>query len=156
MTDEQQSQSTRLGDGEEMKIAQPEDFGVKRDADGDLQPVKQRIPGTDMAIKVVPLVDGKGDEYEDVLEGDERDPERVDALFRECIAEGIGSDGYADIPEYVREGLITAIKNSNGHQVFLAVQEQQAEELKGQMELVDAVGAENLEQLAAFSENGQL
>ena len=146
-------QATRLGDGEGLKIAEREDFGVTRGSDGDLLPVTQQIPGTDMGIKVYPLVDGKSDEYEDVLEGDERDPERVDALFRECIAEGIGSDGYEDIPDYVREGLIAAIKNSNGHQVFRAVQEQQAEELKSQMALVDAVGAENIEQLAALSEN---
>lgn len=82
---------TRLNSGEDLEIAHPDDFGVTRNEDGDLAPVKQRIPGSDKAIKCRPLSSGDIEEYQDILEGDNADDERVAELLSEHIIEGIGA-----------------------------------------------------------------
>lgn len=135
--------TTRLSDGEGLSIAHPEDFGVSRDGEGEVSPLKQRIPGTDMAILVKPLVGGKAEEYEDVLESDRADDERVEDLFEEHIIEGIGSRGdLSAIPDYLVPGLIQAVKNSSGHEVFRAVEEQQLQENVAAIEALDGMGDE--------------
>lgn len=138
---------TRLNDGEDLEIAHPEDFGVSRNGDGELQGVKQRIPGTDRAVLVKPMAGGEFEEWKDVLEEDEADDDRVDEFFREFIEEGIGSGGYDEVPEYVAPGLIQAVKNGSGHEVFRAVQEQQTRENLAAMEALDGVGDEAVNDL---------
>lgn len=138
------SDDTRLGDGEGLEIAKPEDFGVARGEGGDVLPLKQQIPGTDMAVKVRPLVGGAYDRWEDILEGRSDDTERVDALFRERIAEGIGAEGVDEVPDYVVPGLVQAIKNSSGHEVFRAVEEQETKEQMAQMQMMDDEVVQNL------------
>lgn len=136
---------TRLNDGEDLEIAHPEDFGVSRNGDGELQGVKQRIPGTDRAILVKPMAGGQFEEWKDVLEEDEADDDRVDEFFEEFILEGIGSNGYDEVPEYVAPGLIQAVKNGSGHEVFRAVEEQQTRENLAAMEALDGIGDDALQ-----------
>lgn len=138
---------TRLNDGDDLEIAHPEDFGVTRNEQGDLTGVKQRIPGTDKAVLVKPMVAGGYEEWKDVLEEDEADDERVDAFFREYILEGVGSGGYDEVPEFVVPGLIAAVKNGSGHEVFRAIQEQQTKENLQAMEALDGVGDEAIEKV---------
>lgn len=123
-----QDTSTHLADGEELEIAHPEDFGVARNERGELEPVKQRIPGTEKAVRCKPLVDGAVDRWEDVLEGASPDDDRVDEFLREYVVEGIGSDGLNNIPDYVVPGLIEAVKRSSGYEVFSRIQEAELEE----------------------------
>jgi hypothetical protein len=139
---------TRFADGEDddLEIAHPEDFGVRRDDEGELAPVKQRIPGTDLAVKVKPLVGGAAERYEDVLESDRADDERVEAFFGEFIAEGIGSSGdLENVPDYLVPALIQCVKNSSGFTAFSAVQQQQMKENAAALEAVGGMGDELLE-----------
>jgi len=136
---------TRLNDGEDLEIAHAEDFGISRNGDGELQGVKQRIPGTDRAVLVKPMAGGQFEEWKDVLEEDEADDDRVDEFFQTFILEGIGSGGYDEVPEYVAPGLIQAVKNGSGHEVFRAVEEQQTRENLAAMEALDGIGDDALE-----------
>lgn len=169
MTDKSTADSppeTRLNDGEGLEIAHEEDFGIARNDDGELLPVKQRIPGTDKAIECIPVASGPRQEYGDVFDGADPDADRVAELFDEHIVEGIGADATAEdiegkdgIPYGLVSGLVQALKNSSGEDVFLAVEEQRNEELAQQMDLLDRVGEERVETLAELgknaSENGQ-
>lgn len=139
--------NTRLNDGDDLEIAHAEDFGVTRNEDGELSGVKQRIPGTDKAVLVKPMVSGAYEEWKDVLEEDEADDERVDAFFREFIIEGVGSGGYDEVPEFVVPGLIQAVKNGSGHEVFRAIQEQQTKENLEAMQALDGIGDDAIESM---------
>lgn len=130
---------THLGDGEGLEIAHPEDFGISRDDNGDVSPVKQRIPGTDMAIRCRPLVDGAIDRWQDVLEGANPDDDRVDEFLQTYVVEGVGQDGLQDIPDYVVPGIIEAVKRSSGYEVFQQIQEAQIEENLQTIQAMDQV-----------------
>lgn len=134
---------TRLADGEDndLAIATPEDFGVQRDDNGELVPRKQRIPGTDLAVRVRPLTNGAAERYEDVLESDRADDERVEEFFEEFIAEGVGSSGnLEDVPDYLVPALLQAVKNSSGFTCYQAVEKQQLRENAAAIEALDGVG----------------
>jgi len=47
----------------ELDIAQPEDFFVQRDADDNLQPVTQELPGVEEKIRVIPMSIGDLNQY---------------------------------------------------------------------------------------------
>lgn len=130
---------THLGDGEGLEIAHPEDFGVTRGADGELNTLKQRIPGTDLAVECKPLVDGAVDEWEDVLEGSNPPDDRVDEFLETHIAEGLGANGLEDVPDYVVPGLIEAVKRSSGYEVFSRIQESELEENLATIQAMDEV-----------------
>jgi len=154
-------QKTRLNDGEGLEIAHPEDFGISRDEHGEVQPVAQRIPGTDMAVRVKPMVGGAYEHWGDVVESDEADDERVDEFLREFIVEGIGSNGLDEVPDYVVPGLVQAIRNSAGHEVFRAVEEQQTREnlaaltgMEGSEEMLENLMGEYMRQQMDEDENG--
>lgn len=133
--------TTRLNDGEDLEIAHPEDFGVARDDSGDLQPLQQRIPGTDKAVLVKPMVGGAAERYDDVLNESNADDERVEDLLNEFIVEGIGSSADLDrIPDFLVPGLIQAIRNASGMEVFRAVEEQQLREDMAAIEALDGMG----------------
>lgn len=151
---------TRLNDGEGLEIAHEEDFGIRRSDDGELLPVRQRIPGTDKAIKCIPVASGPRHEFKDVFDGADPAAERVAELFREYIVEGIGADATAadiegrdGIPYGLVAGLIQALKNSSGEDVFTAVEEQQTEELVAQMGLLETMGSDKVETLAELGKN---
>lgn len=139
--------TTRLNDGSDLEIAHPEDFGVQRDGDGELTPLQQRIPGTDKAILVNPMRGGDYQNWKDVLEEDEADDDRVDEFLQEFIAEGIGSEGIDEVPDFVVPGLIQAVKNGSGHEVFRAIEEQQTKENLAAIEALDGVGDEMVDDL---------
>lgn len=121
------NERTRLADGEadDLEIAQPEDFEVRRDADGEIIPVKQRIPGTDKAVLVRPMPPGAFEANLDVLEGTTEDSARQAGVLSEWIVEGPGAEADA---EYVEQslrggalpGLLAAIRNAAGYEVLLA------------------------------------
>lgn len=137
--DHNRKTTTHLNDGEGLKIAHPEDFGVKRNDNEELEAVAQQIPGTDLAIKCKPLVDGALERWEDVLEGEKPDDERVDEFLQTYVEEGIGSDGLGDVPEYVVPGLIEAVKRGSGYEVFQRMQEAEMEENLAALEAMDDV-----------------
>lgn len=132
--------ATRLGDGDGLEIAHAEDFGVTRNSDGEVNPLMQKIPGFNKAVKVKPLVGGDVDEWTDVIEKDEADNDRVDEFLREFIVEGIGSNGIGEVPDYIVPGLVQAVKNASGHEVFLAVEDQQLSESMGMIQQMQGVG----------------
>lgn len=123
--------TTHVNDGADLEIAEPEDFGVVRNDDGDLETVDQKIPGSGeffpdgepRAIRCKPMVDGAGDKWEDVTEGESPDPDRVDDFFKEFIQEGIGAKGRKNVGYYLEPALIEAVKRSSGQVVFQALQE---------------------------------
>lgn len=43
----------------EHEIANPSDFFVKRDGDGNLKPVVQQIPGVEQSLRVIPMTKGQ-------------------------------------------------------------------------------------------------
>jgi len=149
---------TRLNDGDELEIASETDFGISRGTDGELLPVKQRIPGTDKAIKVVPVSAGAREEYADVLEGRSDDEERVAELWNEHVVEGPGTDVSPDdirarFPYGLVAGINQALKNSSGEDVFSAVQEQQATTMKRQVKMMGDVREANPELVDQIAED---
>lgn len=148
---------TRLNDGEGLEIAHEEDFGIQRGEDGDLLPVTQRIPGTEKAIKVRPPA--QITEYEDVFEqttaSDSRVAEVLDRFVVEGIGQGADEQWVTETPDYLVAGILQAIKNAGGHEVFLATQQQQTEENLGFLDMMDldAIEDEDLERLMKFGEN---
>lgn len=152
---------TNLADGDGLEIATEEDFGIAVDDRGDLVPVKQQIPGTEKAIRCRPLPSGALERYQDVLEGEEADDGRIAELFEEFIVEGVGSDATEEwvaevCPGYLVSGLIQALKNSSGYDVFLAVQQLRSEEIRRNAEVLQMFETDDLMALVDSFENGQL
>lgn len=150
---EESTTDSRLGDGKGLEIADPADFGISRDEDEELRPLKQRIPGTDKAISVKPLNSSQVEKYDAALNRNAADDELVDEMFREHIVEGPGSDGLHDgLPGYIVAGLIQAIKNSSGYDVFLATQEQRQEETQANLRMMEQMDPEMLTKLQDFAD----
>jgi hypothetical protein len=147
--------ATRLNDGEDLEIAEPEDFGISRDADGDLKPVKQRIPGTNKAIKCKPVIDSEP--IETALEAADPSEDDIDAVGGEYIVAGLGADGtLSDLPDYIIQGVLQALKNASGNDIFLAVENQRVEENVGQLKAVNAEDLEKMQQLLGNGEGEEL
>lgn len=138
------SPETYLADGEEeeLEIAAPEDFEVQRDEDGEIVPVRQRIPGTDQAILVRPMPPGAFNRWLDVLTGQDESTENQARVLSEWVVEP-QSWANADV-EYIEQnlkggvigGILKAIRNSAGYEVFRAAREEdlaEASTLMGQM-----------------------
>lgn len=142
------SQDTRLNDGKGLQIATEADFGITRD--GELDPVEQRIPGTEMAIKCKPVHShAREEDYAEVFDQPDADAEIVAELFREFIVEGPGHDATADWVNYeapygLVPALIQALKNSSGEDFFLAAQEQQADETRRTLNNLDMMDEERV------------
>lgn len=137
--------ATRLNDGEGLEIAKPEDFNIRRGPDGDLLPVMQRIPGTEKAIKVKPISGGAREKYGDILSGQSGDEERMAELWNDHIIEGVGSAVTPQelndvIPYGLIAGVNQALKNSSAEDVFIAVRQQQNEEIQANMGAMEALG----------------
>jgi hypothetical protein len=147
---------TRLDDGEGLRIAQPEDFGIQRDDEGDLKPIKQAIPGSDgKAIRCLPVVDVEP--VVDVLEGigGSLPDDRVDEVAEQYIVEGPGADGdLSEYPDYAATAILQALKDASGHQYFRAAQERRLEE---EAALIESIGPETLQRLnqVGQTDNGQ-
>ena len=140
---QQPKSDSKLGDGKGLEIADPSDFGISRDGDEELRPLRQRIPGTDKAVLVKPLNASEVEKYDAVLNRNAADDDMVDEMFREHIVEGPGADGlHSGLPGYLVSGLIQAVKNSSGYDVFLAVQEQRREEQEGNLQMLQNLDPE--------------
>lgn len=148
--------TTRLADGEDddLEIASPEDYEVQRNDEGDILPVKQRIPGTDDALLVKPMPPGAFNEWKSVLEGQDEDTEKQAEVMREWIVEGPGADATA---EYVEDqlrggvvaGLLKAIRNAAGYEVLKGNREEEMEE---GLKVLDQVEGDRLKDLVDLGE----
>lgn len=153
--EDSEQKDTRLADGDGLEIAAPEDFKVQRDDGGDLLPVKQKIPGTEKAVLVIPLHSGAVNEYEAVLEEDNAPDELVDEFLKTHIAQGPGQEGLSGLHDYIVPALIQAVKNSSGHDLFLAAQEQKAEEMAANLRLMREAGMDVDEALSGMVEEAE-
>lgn len=150
---EEESTDSRLGDGKGLEIADPADFGISRDEDEELRPLKQRIPGTDKAVLVKPLNSSQVEKYDEVLNRNTAGDELVDELFRNHIVEGPGSDGLHDgLPGYLVSGLVQAVKNSSGYDVFLATQAQRQEETQANLRMMESMNPAMLKKIQDFAD----
>ncbi len=147
-----EEEGTRLGDGEGLEVADPADFSIQRDGEGDIIPVKQKIPGTDKAVLVHPLHGGAVEEYSDVLEGENADDERVDEFLETHIVRGPGQNGIGDLHDYVIPALIQAVKNSSGHDLFIGAQEQRSKEVAANMRMMEAMGVDLSDKMGELME----
>lgn len=143
-----------VNDGEGLEIADPKDFEIQRDADGELLPVTQRIPGTNKAIRVIPPAAGDVEEYADVLQGRDESSARQAEVLRTFIVEGPGADAdeeYVDerLRGFVLGGLLTAIRNAAGYDVHLGNQEQQMAEVQAMSDL----DPETMDLLSQFADD---
>lgn len=140
---------TRLNDGQGLEIATWEDFGIEYGDDGELKPVTQRVPGSDYAIRVRPVIDVEP--VADVLEQPNPDDDRVDEVAEKHIVEGPGADGnLSDGPDYVIVAILQAIKGSSGNEYRQATEKQRLQE---EAELMNSVGMDNLQDLAEIGQD---
>lgn len=111
---------------DDLSIAQPDDFFHKRDADSELQPVTQPIPGVEEQLRVIPMTVGDINGYGD--SGEQLNPE---SLTTEDLAAIINNHWYdvrvdddfdvtaemveEDMIGFGRDALIQAILRASGY-----------------------------------------
>lgn len=148
---------TNLADGGDLEVANPEDYEIQRDGDGEIQPVAQRIPGTDDAILVRPMPPGDFAEYEPVLSMEDDSTERQLEVLNQFVAE---PEAWANADaEYLEEnlrggvlpGILKAVRNAAGYEVFREVREDQIQTAGLMME---HMGPEQLEDFANSAPDG--
>jgi hypothetical protein len=142
---------------DELSIAQPEDFFVTRDADDQIQPVTQALPGVEEQIRVIPITIGDMNEYGGT--DGQLNPAELDA---ETIAEILNEHWYDvktgemeitaemvddDLIGYGREALIQAILRASGYDMQNALNVENLEVL----DRINNMG--KLEKLAELGEN---
>jgi hypothetical protein len=148
--------TTRLNDGEGLEIAHEEDFGIRRGEDGGRTRIAISVPGMRCAIGRSPP--SSIQEYEDVFEQDEADDDRVAEVLDRFVEEGIGANAdeawVRETPDYLVAGILQAVKNAAGHEVFLAVQNEQVQETMGMLDRLDldAIEDDVLDRLMKFGE----
>lgn len=115
-------------DGDDLEVADPNDFFITRSDGENPDPVKQRIPGTDDALRIVPLTNAKLEAWGDELESDDPDEETVADVFNYALADLDRTLTADDIDRnmigYGVAPLMQAVKNASGYQAFLGYQEQ--------------------------------
>ena len=138
-----------------LEIATPSDFLVGRDADDELQPVIQELPGVEEQVRIIPLTMGDAQEY-----GDANGNINPAALSNEQIAE-ILNEHWFDLRESDREldgddiesnmiafgidSLVTAVLRASGFDLQRAMNMEQLDQiddpgkLQKMMELSDSV-----------------
>ncbi|WP_331232698.1 hypothetical protein [Natronorarus salvus] len=153
MADTEKKKTTNVNDGSDLEIAHAEDYGIQRDSEGEILPTIQAVPGLDgKAVKVKPPEPGEYQEYKDVFDEDEGDDDRVDEFLRTFIVDGIGSGGLDEVPPLMVPGLIKAVENAAGGEVFRAVEQIETQE---NMAAVRAMGDMDPETLSRFAEMGR-
>lgn len=115
-------------DGSELEVADPSDFFVTR-SDGERpDPVKQRIPGTEQALRIRPLTNGHLERWGDALESDDPDEETVAEVFSYALADLDGEVTPDDVDQnmlgYGVAPILQAVKNASGYQAFMGFREQ--------------------------------
>lgn len=134
---------------DELSIAQPEDFFITRDADDEIQPVTQVLPGAEEQIRVVPITIGDMNEYggtDGQLNPAELDAETIATILNrhwydvrtndelEITAEMVEDD----LIGYGQEALVQAILRASGY------------------DMQNALNTENLEVLDRIDDPGKL
>lgn len=140
-------------DGDGLEVADPNDFFITGGGDKP-DPVTQRIPGTDQAVRVHPLMNEQLERWS----GDLDDPD--DAMLAEVFDYALADFDGEITEKMVREGLIgyngmpllQAIKNASNYRAFLGYREQQME----MADMVKNLDEEQMDILMDFAErNGK-
>lgn len=121
---------------DELDIAEPEDFFVERDSDGELQPVTQPLPGVKQAIRVIPMTMGDVNKY-GLDEGMDLSNEEIAEILNEHWYEVRERDGYEITAEMVeedaigfgKEALVQSILRASGYDMQNALNMEQFEML---------------------------
>lgn len=121
---------------DDLEIAEPEDFFVERDGDGNLQPVTQPLPGVEQAIRVIPMTMGDVNKY-GLDEGMDLSNEEVAEILNEHWYEVRQRDDYEVTAEMVeedaigfgKEALIQSILRASGYDMQNALNMEQFEML---------------------------
>lgn len=143
-------------DGSGLDVADPNDFFVTR-SDGDQpDPVNQRIPGSEEALRIRPLTNGHLEAWGEALEAEDPDHDVVAEVFNYALADLDRELTAADIDEnmlgYGVAPLLQCIKNASGYQQFLGFRKQRMEMAK----MLEGISAEQLESLLDLAErNGE-
>ena len=141
----------------ELEIAQPEDFFVQRDADDNLQPVTQELPGVEEKIRVIPMSIGDLNQYASA--GQQLNPAD---LTSEDLADILNKHWYdvrenddfevtaemleEDMIGFGKDALITAILRASGYDL------QQSLNMEN-LEMLDKVPEGKLETMMDLAEN---
>lgn len=116
----------------DLEIAQPDDFFVKRDAEDNLQAVTQKIPGVQEHLRVVPMTMGDVNEY-GLDEGLDLDDEDLADIFNNHLAdleEDITADDVSDnMIGFGRDALLQTILRASGYDMQNAINIEQFEML---------------------------
>ena len=140
-----------------LEIAQPEDFFVQRDADDNLQPVTQELPGVEEKIRVIPMSIGDLNQYASA--GQQLNPAD---LTSEDLADILNKHWYdvrenddfevtaemleEDMIGFGKDALITAILRASGYDL------QQSLNMEN-LEMLDKVPEGKLETMMDLAEN---
>lgn len=112
---------------EEQPLASPEDFRIKRDEHGELQPVREPVPGMDKTIECIPLPDGAANRLiPETLQPEQMSDEAVVEVLDEWIVEPDFDIDPDEDPEDVLETfkafpltpLMQAVYNASGYEVI--------------------------------------
>lgn len=134
--------NNRIGDGSDLSVADANDvLFAARDESGNPKPVKQRIPGRDQALRVIPPTEGYYNEYLDPVPVD--DNEKV----AEMLTKGFPDlDVTADDVEnglliFGLETAVEMLKRAGGYDMWSAIEEQQEQQNAAQMKtMIEAFG----------------
>lgn len=134
--------SNQIGDGSELSVADPSEvLFAGRDSEGNPQAVKQRIPGRDEALRVIPPTEGYYNEFLDPV------PVEDNTKVAEMLNKGFpGLDVSASDVEnglliFGLETAVEMLKRAGGYDMYSAIEEQQEQQNASQMKtMIDAFG----------------
>lgn len=132
-----------------LEIAQPEDFFVQRNADDEIQPITQPLPGVEQSIRIIPMSMGDLNNYGGAtgrLNPDELTDEDIATILNEHWYDVKQKDGFEVTAEMVgtdmigfgKDALLTAILRASGY------------------DMQNALNMENLEMLDKIDDPGKL
>lgn len=137
-----------VNDGEGLEIANMSDFFIRRSGEGenDIEPVRQKIPGRDQALRVRPFTSGMYEKYLNPVDTD--DDEKLAEMFNKAfpdIKEDLGRELTAEDVEngmiaYGPEVLIDVIERAAGKDMREAIQNRN-------IKLLNEVDAGKMQQL---------
>lgn len=138
---------------EDLEVASPEDFFVKRDSDDNLQAVTQQLPGVEQVVRVIPMTMGDVAEY-GLDEGEELDDAQVAELFNNHWADVVEDDDFEVTEEMITEDMIGFGKEPLIQAILLAsgFASQQAMNIEQMQQLAELDG-DKLGNLMALAES---
>lgn len=128
------SDDNNINDGEGLEIASPSDFFHRRDADDELQPVVQQVPGREEAMRVIPPTTGDYQKFhlddEDALyDDDELFAEFVNKFFPDLDFEVTAADVRDNLIAFGAEPLVDMVKRAGGQDMKDAIDERQIQRM---------------------------